>query len=376
MIQYLLRSSAKGRQPPASIARWDSTWQRIGFIKLRLEPPGRIRTWHDVLYIFYNHDFLRLALSVIWLIVCGLIESFLAQLSEIRYSHFPYDKVRHSDLMHDAFPRVENYLTVNYLLLTTLLYTTLGFALQSPDWTTRIVVLRRWLVIMGAIYIFRGICVAVTTLPSSRVNNCVPSDIALNGSAGARFSFLFRQIGGQLSPCTDNIFSGHTSAMMSCVMVWRIHTRVRRIFSWIAYLIVLAALLMILFTRFHYTVDVLLAVYITYSAWYMYMDTILEASKRTMFAFRGHSTRSLFRSRLASFDADTTYEFLTWQPTPLMPTWVMWLCMYADGLDIRLRALGIMDEHGRLTYEAEQHMHSPSPPMVDIHEMTSQSLPT
>ena len=162
--------------------------------------------------------------------------------------------------MHDAFPRIENYQIVNYLLLSVLLYTVIGFAVQSPDWTTRWIVLRRWLVIMGAIYIFRGIALAATTLPSSRMNNCQPPEVSLNGSVGARIAFLFQQIGGQLSPCTDNIFSGHTSTMMSCVIVWRVHSRLRRVYNWVAYLIVVAALLMILFTRFHYTVDVLLAI--------------------------------------------------------------------------------------------------------------------
>ncbi|KAI8149624.1 PAP2 superfamily C-terminal-domain-containing protein [Fennellomyces sp. T-0311] len=351
MRQYIYRQGIS-EHPPSAIAPWSDAWQRIGFIKLRLEPPSRIQSWQDILYIFANHNFLRVILAIIWLILCGFIESFLAQLSDIH-------------LVHDAFPRVANYQIVNYLLLSVLLYTLIVFAVQSPDWTTRWIVLRRWLVIMGAVYIFRGITLVVTVLPSPRMNNCQPPEVSINGSAGARFAFLFEQIGGQLSPCTDNIFSGHTSAMMSCVMVWRVHSRLRRVYSWIAYLIVLAAILMILFTRFHYTVDVILAIYITFTAWYIYLDCIFEASKRTMFAFPNHSTVDLFRSQLDAFDAYTVYEYLTWQPYPL--TTFTWLCMYADGLDIRLRALGIVDEHGKLGQQTT--------PVVDVHEMMSQSLP-
>lgn len=164
------------------------------------------------------------------------------------------------DLLHDAFPRIENYQIVNYLLLTIVLCTLLGFLLQSPDWTMRWIVLRRWLVIMGFIYIFRGICLVATTLPSSRMNDCQPPEVALHGSAAERFAFLFNQIVGGISPCTDNIFSGHTSTMMSCVMVWRIHSRLTRPFTWFIYLLFIAAVLIILFTRFHYTVDVILAI--------------------------------------------------------------------------------------------------------------------
>ena len=115
---------------------------------------------------------------------------------------------------------------------------------------------------MGIIYIFRGMTLVVTTLPSSRINNCTPPNVSLNGSVSDRFAFLFEQLTSdqKSSPCTDNIFSGHTSFMISCGMVWRIHSRIRRIYSWIAYILVLVGLLMILFTRFHYTIDVILAI--------------------------------------------------------------------------------------------------------------------
>ncbi|KAI9278428.1 PAP2 superfamily C-terminal-domain-containing protein [Phascolomyces articulosus] len=388
MDHYFFRPDEREKRLPASIAPWADARQRIGFIRLRLEPPIRIQSYQDIVFIFVNHNFLRVIVAVIWMIVCGIIESFLAQLSEMRYSRTEYDKYTLTDLLHDAFPRVENYQIVNYLLVTTLVYTFIVFTIQLPDWTTRWIVLRRWLVIMGFLYIFRGVCLVVTTLPASRMDNCIPPDIALNGTAGARFGFMFLQITGQLSPCTDNIFSGHTATMMSCVMVWRIHSRLRRIYSWIAYTIVFVALLMILFTRFHYTVDVILAIYITYTAWYIYMDTILEASKQVAFAFSGPSTLNLFRSQLNSFDGEAMYEYLTWQPSPLLPTWIMWLCVYADGLDIRLRTLRIMDEYGELAREHDQEgqqklppivistaTHSTTPKMVDVHEMTFQSLP-
>ena len=114
--------------------------------------------------------------------------------------------------------------------------------------------------IMGIIYIFRGMTLVVTTLPSSRIDHCIPPTVSLNGSISERFAFLFQQLTSSTSPCTDNIFSGHTSFMISCAMVWRIHSRIRRIYSWIAYILVLVGLLMILFTRFHYTIDVILAI--------------------------------------------------------------------------------------------------------------------
>lgn len=45
-------------------------------------------------------------------------------------------------------------------------------------------------------------------------------------------------------------------------------------------------------------------------------------------------------------DAARMYEYLNWQPHPLGKKWLMWACMYVDGLDIRLRAIRVFDEHG------------------------------
>jgi hypothetical protein len=163
-------------------------------------------------------------------------------------------------LLHDAFPKVADSQIVNYLLTIILVYTAVGFAVQSPDWTTRFLIVRRFAFIMGFIYVFRGITLVVTTLPSSLVDECRPPETELTGSAGARFGFLFSVVGGTALTCTDNIFSGHTSMMISCAMIWRAHSRLRRPFSWILYLLVTAGILMILFTRFHYSVDVVLAI--------------------------------------------------------------------------------------------------------------------
>ncbi|KAI7865776.1 hypothetical protein BDF14DRAFT_1985821 [Spinellus fusiger] len=331
---------------PTAAASLAANWQRIGPVKLRLAPPASIQSWKDIIYIFFNHEFLRVLVGVAWLIVCGLVETFLAELSDMRYSSTLQPKYPLGDLAFDAFPFIKNFQIVNYLMAATVIYTLVMFILQSPDWTTRWIMLRRWLFIMGTLYVFRGMTLVVTQLPSPLYNNCQVDPISINGNAAERFGFLFSIMGGSGMTCTDNIFSGHTSLMMSCVMVWRIHSRVRRIFNWIAYAIVLSAILMILFTHFHYSIDVLLAIYIVYTTWNIYMQYIQECSLHYMFGFTHNTTLDVFKSRMSAEKANHVYEYLTWQPHPLGTQWLMWFCMYADGLDIRLRALGIFDERG------------------------------
>lgn len=81
----------------------------------------------------------------------------------------------------------------------------------------------------------------------------------------------------------------------------------------------------------------------------------------------GHSNyRELFEARIDTADAILVYEYLTWQTHPLGKNWLLWFCTYADGLDIRLRALGILDKHGERTREH----------FVDVHEMTVATGPS
>lgn len=154
---------------------------------------------------------------------------------------------------------MSNVQLVNYLLETTIICTVIGLALQSPDWTTRWTILRRWCFIMGWLYLFRSITIVVTTLPSPLRDGCIAPALSLSGSVGQRFGAFFETVAGNDQSCGDNIFSGHTCVMASCALAWRIHARAHRILGWVLYLIAAAGILMIIFTHYHYTIDVLLA---------------------------------------------------------------------------------------------------------------------
>lgn len=90
-------SDIGAKESPAALADASNDIQTIAFIPLRLGPPIKIRTIKDACDIVLNHDFLRLLLIFAWLIICGLIETFLAQLSDMRYEAGPaISKVRKS----------------------------------------------------------------------------------------------------------------------------------------------------------------------------------------------------------------------------------------------------------------------------------------
>jgi hypothetical protein len=77
------------KQSPAHVAISAPEKQTIGFISLRLAPPIKIRRLQDVRDVFLNHEFLRLVMLIAWLVFCGFIETFMAQLSDIRYHAGP-----------------------------------------------------------------------------------------------------------------------------------------------------------------------------------------------------------------------------------------------------------------------------------------------
>ncbi|KAI8579441.1 hypothetical protein K450DRAFT_242183 [Umbelopsis ramanniana AG] len=333
---------------PGSIAvPKEREWQRIGFINLPLEPPFQIKSMKDVLFVFFNHEAFRLLFCIIWLILCGMIECFMAQLSDIRYSYvYPGKTPALQDLLFDALPYVSNVQLVNYLLETTIICTVIGLALQSPDWTTRWTILRRWCFIMGWLYLFRSITIVVTTLPSPLRDGCIPPTLSISGSVGQRFGAFFETVAGNDQSCGDNIFSGHTCVMASCALAWRIHARANRILGWLLYLIAAAGILMIIFTHYHYTIDVLLALFIVYVSWYIYMRCIRDATMHYVLGHELHTEMSVFDTN-GGMTAKEKYQFLVCQPHPLGSRILMWICMYADGLDIRLRSLGTFDSRGK-----------------------------
>ncbi|TBU12513.1 putative sphingomyelin-like synthase [Hamiltosporidium tvaerminnensis] len=75
--------------------------------------------------------------------------------------------------------------------------------------------------------------------------------------------------------CGDNIFSGHSIIILMCTFVWtkydffnnELYWLIMSVFVWI---ICITNLVCILFARYHYSVDILLAFYICSSVWLIY----------------------------------------------------------------------------------------------------------
>lgn len=120
----------------------------------------------------------------------------MEQISDIRYAGYGRDTQPLRDLLFDALPQVPNTSYVGTLLISMILYTAVAFALFSPDWETRFIVLRRWCFLMGWLYLFRGMTVVVTTLPSPLMAQCTPAQAVLNGTVGQRLVYMIGEVVG------------------------------------------------------------------------------------------------------------------------------------------------------------------------------------
>ncbi|VDI03931.1 Hypothetical predicted protein [Mytilus galloprovincialis] len=130
------------------------------------------------------------------------------------------------------------------------------------------ILLRRMFVIAASIFLFRSICVIVTSLPMPQENFNCEKLVFKNG--WERFSRALEIYSGMgmkvsgLKTCGDYMFSGHTVTITTLILLINEYTPKRWIFLHILVWIVgLSGMIFILAGHGHYTLDVIVAFYIT-----------------------------------------------------------------------------------------------------------------
>ncbi|KAJ2124712.1 hypothetical protein IW147_001490 [Coemansia sp. RSA 720] len=214
-----------------------------------------------------------LAVVVVWMALCQEWSDMRWLSRNTNYNrHKPGNwNLKHSgykmldDIVLDQIPLMTERWITDAVVNSAALIAVGGGMVMARGWQARLVYLRRIAWMMATLYFLRSITISVTTLPPS-VNNCKPQ-VAHNTSELVRIVPLM--ISGQLSGCTDKVFSGHTSILMISFLFW---TRYARHWAFVAYSAVhtLLGIGCVLAVRLHYSVDVLLAVVLTFSVHHMY----------------------------------------------------------------------------------------------------------
>ncbi|KAJ1979958.1 hypothetical protein H4R33_005592 [Dimargaris cristalligena] len=206
-------------------------------------------------------EVLRTLLALLYLFLVAYFMVFMQQFSDRRWRQ---DDPKLRDLAFDWFPFVDKVDIADALVTSSLAFVVFGNLFLLTNWRNRIIFVRRCLWLIGTLYFFRAFTLIVTTLPSPR--DCVPP---ISYDTAEMFRIGLEMIISKTKACTDNIYSGHTVILVSSFMLWRIHCKYAIIIGYV-FCHTVAGVIMVLFTHLHYFVDILLAIFYTYSIFSMY----------------------------------------------------------------------------------------------------------
>merc|ERR1712038_413516 len=154
----------------------------------------------------------------------------------------------------------------------------------------RLIILRRIWLLLGVLYYYRALTFFVTVLPKADEEyECAP----ISNTTSA-MEYVKRVItissGGGLSIngnhiyCGDYIFSGHTMTLtMAYLAIKQYSPRRFVILHWLSFLVSLAGICGLVVARGHYSIDVILAYFVTTRLWWIYhaMATSNHFKKRS-----------------------------------------------------------------------------------------------
>ncbi|KAI9599136.1 hypothetical protein BDF19DRAFT_410521 [Syncephalis fuscata] len=296
----------------------------------------RLRPWmRRARHIFKHTEWFRTFASACYLFLVALAMTLLQQVSDTRWlEHRPNQQVLYDTgfiLVND----ISEHWLPDFFVLSLLGMTVIGVLWFCPTWPARQIVIRRLFWLTGSLYLYRAMTISVTTLPPPRPCNPVlitgtpVLDVIKNG---------IKMLTGDAISCTDNIFSGHTMILTSCALHWRIYVR-RKYIAYYVYLHVIAGIYTIIGTHMHYTVDIILAIFITYGMYAIYFCVIRLAMERHRWAVEEHR---LSGGKLWEKD-DQEYQRVAYTPR-MLNSGMIRVIVWMDGLDLRWRPDGTIDD--------------------------------
>lgn len=151
----------------------------------------------------------------------------------------------------------------------------------------RYILIRRVSLNVGILYGYRAVTMLVTSLPSA--NRAYFCDAQLNhtisvGEVAHRvvkiWSGFGLSINGQHVYCGDWIFSGHTMVLILCYLIVEEYSdsryRLVWLVQWLLALVAWVGVAMLMLARGHYSVDVVIAYFVTTRVWYIH-NTIIQS---------------------------------------------------------------------------------------------------
>lgn len=178
------------------------------------------------------------------------------------------------DVVHSLIPYIGWALAASeYIIIFGVAFCFILVVLHKYRW----IILRRLCFIVGLLYLGRSITMLVTALPPPDDNyKCDPPANVTNAMLYVNRVFKMLSgggltIGGSYTLCGDYIYSGHTCILVMCYLVTREYAPRRLFFlSAVIWVLSLAGIVMVAISRGHYTIDIVLAYYITTRVFWTY----------------------------------------------------------------------------------------------------------
>lgn len=243
------------------------------------------REWYNRLdpFLYYDHTYKYRLIPELWLtalsgvvfLIATLLMTYVNGIADYRHP----GAFRLPDMGHSLVPEITSRPNLPNELLAVSVLSTGILILTHPK---RLMVLRRLLVIYSIILVFRSIFVVSTSLPDPspkclQQQPYIPYSQPMPLEKSGKENSFWRGVKQTLFPfesttCGDLIFSGHTVTFMLCSLIWdRYFTGKRSQWPVFLYHIwTILGLLSIISVRFHYTIDVIVAIFVTISVWQRY----------------------------------------------------------------------------------------------------------
>ncbi|CXI64807.1 sphingomyelin synthase 1, putative [Plasmodium berghei] len=221
----------------------------------------------------YNIFYIRILYAIIFFIVGVFIQCYFIILSD---GYYNTGDTPLKDRLHELYkrPYFMSQEFVNTCILSLMGISFLRFGLFSPT-LLAITMFIRIAIILGSIYSIRSIFIYVTTIPCP-VPTCQP--LVNNGFLQNIYS-IYLIVFAKVYECTDLIISGHTCFTTLFVFTWLYYEK-NLFIKLIILLYSIYLYLLIIISRFHYTVDVLLGIFFGSTIFIFYHWLVDIAAKR------------------------------------------------------------------------------------------------
>uniref|UniRef100_A0A2P2HX28 Phosphatidylcholine:ceramide cholinephosphotransferase 2-like n=2 Tax=Hirondellea gigas TaxID=1518452 RepID=A0A2P2HX28_9CRUS len=214
-------------------------------------------------------------LKTLWSFLFLVFNAFLTTTSlALTHERVPMNDPPLPDVLLDAFPVQQWGLTVSEIIIIIVICFTFMVVFFHKH---RYIIMRRIFLILGLLYFYRAITMYVTVLPVANPSYyCSPklnhtTVVVIIKHSLQLLSGFGLAINGQHTFCGDYIFSGHTSVLVIGYLIVKEYTPRRWwLLHWLYGLLALTGIIMVLLARGHYTVDCVIAYFISTRLWYMY----------------------------------------------------------------------------------------------------------